>query len=128
MRREPPQRSTELSASVTLINVYASGNNHILALSLPPADTETILLSQVHTERAVIMMGIIVLAGVDLNLLRDSGSHPFQCWVKGTGRLSECSEGLGIEPKNSHAKHMLSLKQHPKLLSGMTQGAASRNG
>lgn len=51
-------------------------NNRVLALLLPTADREDILLSQFHMAKAVIMMGIIVLAGVDLNLLCDSGSHP----------------------------------------------------
>lgn len=51
-------------------------NNHVLTLLLPTADRESMLLSQFNMEEAVIMMGIIVLAGVDLNLFWDSGSHP----------------------------------------------------
>lgn len=52
-------------------------NNHVLALLLPTADRENVLLSQFNTEKAVIMTVIVVLAGVDLNLFCDSGSHPF---------------------------------------------------
>lgn len=37
-------------------------NDHVLALSLPTADRENILLSQFNMEKAVIMTVIIILA------------------------------------------------------------------
>lgn len=66
-----------LLTSVILINVYTLENNHILALSLPTADMENMLLCGFTMEKAVIMMAVIVSARADFNLLHDSGSHPF---------------------------------------------------
>lgn len=62
--------------SVGLMSVYTSENDHMQPLLLPTADTENMLLSRFNMEKAVIMMAIIDSAGLDFNLLHDSGSHP----------------------------------------------------